>query len=237
MVAKKRVELVTGANRSIGFEVCRQLARKGLAIILTGRNQASVDKAATLLKKEKLDVTPCTLDVTDPRSIALLEVFVQRYHGRLDVLVNNAGFYHDTGAKNDVATVDLEVVKASMDTNLYGPLRLIQTFLPVMQQCNYGRVVNVSTGMAQFASMTGGWPAYRFSKVALNALTRVLAAEVRDHNILVNAIDPGWVRTEMGGPGANGSVEKGAETIVWAATLPDGGPSGQYLHDKQPLDW
>jgi NAD(P)-dependent dehydrogenase (short-subunit alcohol dehydrogenase family) len=237
MVAEQRVALVTGANRGIGFEVCRQLAKKGLAVILTGRNHTSVDAAATLLKKEKLDVTPCLLDVTDPRSIALLEVFVQRYRGHLDVLVNNAGFYHDTQARNDVATVDLELVRASMDTNLYGPLRLCQTFLPLMRRHNYGRIVNVSTGMAQLATMTDGWPAYRFSKTALNALTRVLAAEARGSNILVNSVSPGWVRTEMGGPDATRSTEKGTETIVWLATLPDGSPSGGFFQDKKPIDW
>jgi len=232
-----RIALVTGANRGIGYEVCRQLARKGLAVIFTGRNPAAVEQAAAALQEEKLDVTPRTLNVTDPQQVARLEVFVRRQWGRLDVLVNNAAFYHDTEARNDVATVDTELVRASMETNLLGPLRLVQTFLPMMREHNYGRIVNVSTTMAQLASMTGGWPAYRFSKVALNALTRVLAAEVREFNILVNSVSPGWVRTEMGGPEATRSAEEGAETIVWLATLPDGGPTGGFFLDKKPLDW
>jgi NAD(P)-dependent dehydrogenase (short-subunit alcohol dehydrogenase family) len=232
-----RIALVTGADRGIGYEVCRQLAGKGLAVILTGRNEAAVENAATTLQREKLDVTPHTLDVTDPQAVARLEVSVRRRWGRLDVLVNNAAFYHDTEARNDVASVDTELVRTSMETNLLGPLRLIQTFLSLMRAHTYGRIVNVSTTMAQLASMTGGWPAYRFSKVALNALTRVLAAEVRDSNILVNSVSPGWVRTEMGGPDATRSVEEGAETILWLATLPDGGPTGGFFFDKKPIDW
>lgn len=237
MAAKTRVALVTGANRGIGFEVCRQLAAKGLEVILTGRSPSAVEEAAARLRKDKLTVTPHPLDVTDPRGPAQLEVLVQRHWGRLDVLVNNAGFYHNTEARNDVAAVDTEIVRASLETNLLGPLRLIQTFLPLMRKHNYGRIVNVSSSMAQLTSMTGGWPAYRFSKVALNALTRILAAETRDANILVNSVSPGWVRTDMGGSKASLSVEEGADTIVWAATLPDGGPTGRFLRERKPIDW
>ena len=161
-------------------------------------------------------------------------------YSRLDVLVNNAGVFLDPMPPEDpsassVFRADIATVRYSMETNAYGPLRLCQALIPLMR--GRGRVVNVSSGMGQLSEMNGCCPGYRFSKAAINVLTRILADELRDTRIKVNSVCPGWVRTEMGGPNADRSVEEGADTIVWLATLPDDGPSGGFFRDRKPIPW
>lgn len=239
-MADKRVAVVTGGNRGLGFEVCRQLARARYRVVLTSRDPKKGEEAAAALSKEGLEVLPLPLDVNDPKSIAQLRDELEERFGRVDILVNNAGVLFDASKNPEGASAlsaQLDTLRRSMETNVYGPLRLIQELVPLMRRHGYGRIVNVSSDMAQLSRMGPGYPGYRISKVALNALTRILAEELQDANVKVNAVCPGWVRTEMGGEKAPRSVEEGARGLVWAATLPDDGPSGGFFRDGEPLLW
>ncbi|WP_377273378.1 SDR family oxidoreductase [Peterkaempfera sp. SMS 1(5)a] len=229
-----RICLVTGANRGIGLEVCRQLGRLGHTVLLTSRDPASARSRARELAADGLDVQPLTLDVTDAECIGRAAREVERRFGRLDVLVNNAAITYDTWQR--AGTADLGVVGAAMDTNVYGPWRTVQALLELLRASRHARIVNVSSEAASLTGMGGGTPAYTLSKTGLNALTRMLAAELRADGILVNAVCPGWVATDMGGPGGR-PVPEGAAGIVWAATLPDDGPTGGFFRDTRPLPW
>lgn len=230
----QRVALVTGANRGLGFEVCRQLGQAGLTVVLTSRDEAKGAAAAAILRAEGLDVQSRQLDVADPASVAALPAFLADTFGRLDVLVNNAAILYDTWQR--AVEADLAVVQQALDTNTLGAWRLIQLCLPLMRQGGYGRLVNVSSESGSLAGMSGGTPAYSVSKAALNALTRLLAGELSGSNILVNSVCPGWVATDMGGAGGR-PVPEGARGIVWAALLPDDGPSGGFFRDGRPVAW
>jgi len=223
------VSLVTGGNRGIGREVGRQLAELGHQVVLTARSADAAEAAARATGAE-----PLRLDVADPGSVAAAARWVGDRYGKLDVLVNNAAINYDTW--QDAATADLAMVRETAQTNLYGPWLLVQQFLPLLRASGHGRIVNVSSEAASLASMGGGTPAYSTTKVALNALTRMLAAELRQDGILVNAICPGWVATDMGGPGGR-PVAEGAASVVWGATLPDSGPTGGFFRDGQRLAW
>jgi NAD(P)-dependent dehydrogenase (short-subunit alcohol dehydrogenase family) len=236
----RKIAVVTGANRGLGLETCRQLAQLGLTVILTSRDRAKGQAAVDELRAKRLDVTFHPLDVTDAQSIGQLREFIANEYGRIDVLVNNAGVFLDPiggsdASANSVFWADIDTLRTTMETNLYGALRMCQALIPLMQ--GSGRVVNVSSGMGQLSEMNGGCPGYRFSKTALNALTRILADELQNTRIKVNSVCPGWVRTDMGGPNATRSVEEGAATIVWLATLADDGPSGGFFRDKKPIPW
>jgi len=234
-MSDKRIAFVTGANRGIGYEVCRQLARQGVHVVLTSRDQARGQAAAHQLQAGGLDVSAHALDVTDREIIQRLVEFIERTYGRLDILVNNAGIYIDR--RHRLLEVDAEVLRRTMDTNAYGPLWLTQACVPLMKRGGYGRIVNISSGIGELSDLGSSWPAYRLSKIMLNLQTRIIAGELRGSNILINAMCPGWVRTDMGGPGAPRSVAEGADTAVWLATLPDGGPQGGYFRDRQPIEW
>jgi NAD(P)-dependent dehydrogenase (short-subunit alcohol dehydrogenase family) len=223
------VSLVTGGNRGIGREVARQLAERGHTVVLTARSADAAASAARAVHAE-----PLPLDVTDPASVAAAARHVRDRYGKLDVLVNNAAITYDTWQQ--AAGADLAVVREAAETNLYGPWLTVQEFLPLLRASGHGRIVNVSSEAASLASMGSGTPAYTASKVALNALTRMLAAELRGDRILVNAVCPGWVATDMGGPGGR-PVADGAASVTWAATLPDDGPTGGFFRDGHPLPW
>lgn len=229
------VALVTGANRGMGLETCRALAQRGYQVILTSRDQQLGQQATQPFVQQGLSVTSFALDVTNEGSIQHLQRVLEERFGGVDVLVNNAAIYPDKG--RSVLEVEPETFHATMETNFYGPLLLCQAWVPGMITRGYGRVVNVSSRAGQLSAMGDFAPAYSASKAALNALTRMVADAARGSNVLVNAVDPGWVRTRMGGPAASRSVEQGADTIVWLATLPDGGPTGGFFHDRQPLPW
>ena len=218
--------LVTGGNRGIGREVCRQLAENGHRVILTARDDAAAAAAAKAVQAE-----PLQLDVTDQASVAAAAHHVSDRYGKLDVLVNNAAISYDTWQR--ASTADLAVVRNAAETNLYGPWLMVQAFLPLLRAGDHPRIVNVSSEAASLASMGGGTPAYTVSKTALNALTRMLAAELGPQKILVNAVCPGWVATDMGGPGGR-PVAAGAASVVWAALLPDSGPTGGFFRDGRP---
>lgn len=227
------IALVTGANRGIGFEVVRQLARQGMTVILGARDLEKGQTAAEQLQSEGLNVLPRQLDVSSQASIDQLAVQVEEL-GQLDILVNNAGILYDTWQKP--STADLDVVREALETNTFGTWRMCKTFIPLIRRSQHGRIVNVSSEAGSIASMGASTPAYNVSKVALNALTRMLAAELRGTGILVNSACPGWVATEMGGEGGR-PVEQGAASVVWAANLPDDGATGGFFRDGKPLPW
>jgi len=218
------------------LETARQLARSGHRVILTSRNaSAGASVAQVLLRDARAGgtVESFELDVTVDASVARFVHFVEDDHRGADILINNAAIL----IERSVLEASIDDYCRSFETNVLGPLRLSVAMLPGMIERNYGRVVNVSSSAGQLSSMGGYAPPYSISKAALNALTRQLADATENANVLVNCVDPGWVRTEMGGPKAPRSVERGAETIVWCATLPDGGPTGGFFRDRKPIPW
>jgi NAD(P)-dependent dehydrogenase (short-subunit alcohol dehydrogenase family) len=223
----RAVALVTGGARGLGVEVCRQLAAEGFAVWLTARDEA---RAARVAGGIDGDVRPARLDLEDEGSIRAVAALVQR----LDVLVNNAAIDYDTDAR--ATSVDLARVRRALDTNVFGAWACVQAFLPQLRAAGRrGRIVNVSSGAGQITDMGGGTPGYGLSKLALNGLTRKLAAELRGDGVLVNAVCPGWTDTDMGQGGR--PVEEGAASVVWACLLPDGGPTGGFFRDGRPLPW
>jgi NAD(P)-dependent dehydrogenase (short-subunit alcohol dehydrogenase family) len=235
----KRVALVTGANRGMGLEIVRQLSRLGLIAVLAARDLEKGKVAAATLAAEEFDVPVVGLDVTDADSIRAAVAEVRGRFGRIDVLVNNAAILKEGFLPEDTSVLDVsgDLVNQTFLTNTVGPLRMIQATVPGMRERGYGRIVNLSSGAGQLAEMGGGFPAYRLSKSALNALTRITAAELGAHEIKINSVCPGWVRTDMGGPHATRTVEHGAETAVWLATLPEDGPTGGFFRDMKPIPW
>src|SRR5947209_2157332 len=230
-----RIALVTGGSRGIGLEVCRQLATRCLIVLLTARDSAKAQAAARKLG-EGGTVEPVALNVADPRSIEQAAAAVKRRYDHLDVLINNAGINYDTWETVENADIDGTVME-TISTNLLGPWRVCQAFLPLLRNSRAARIVNVSSESGSLASMGAGPPAYQVTKAALNAMTRTLAAELRSAHILVNSVCPGWVTTDMGGPGAPRKVAEGAASIIWAATLPDNGTTGGFFRDGKPLPW
>jgi NAD(P)-dependent dehydrogenase (short-subunit alcohol dehydrogenase family) len=230
-----KIAVVTGANRGIGFEICRQLAQQDVHVILTSRDGAKGRAARDRLAASGLAAVFHHLDVTDAASIHRLADWVAAEYGCLHILVNNAGLYIDD--RHSLLTVDMDVMRRTMATNAYGPLMVCQALVPLMKRAGYGRVVNVSSGIGELGSLGPSYPAYRTSKIVLNIHTRILAGELRDTGILVNAVCPGWVRTDMGGPGAPVSVAEGADTAVWLATLPDDGPTGKFFRNQREISW
>lgn len=242
-MSKPRVALVTGSNRGIGLEICRQLAAQpDVKVIATSRDESKGRAAVEKLAQEGLDVEWHQLDVLDPESISRCVADIISSHQRIDILINSAGIFPDTQGASasswpSVFEADLDTMRRGMETNVYGPLMLCQQVVPHMKKNGYGRIVNMSSGMGQLTHMNGGCPSYRLSKTGLNALTRIISEELKGTNILVNCMCPGWVKTDMGGPNATRELPEGADTAVFLATLPDGGPSGGYFRDRKPFEW
>jgi NAD(P)-dependent dehydrogenase (short-subunit alcohol dehydrogenase family) len=228
------VALISGANRGIGREIARQLAHAGHFVLLGSRSVSAGEREAGQIEAEGGDVSVIELDVRSSEQVERAAAHLDGNPGRLDILVNNAGTY---GSPTGAADHDLEQAHDVMETNFWGPWRLTQAVLPLLRRSQRPRIVNVSSGAGQLADMQGGRAAYRVSKAALNALTRTLAADETSSGLLVNTMCPGWVQTDMGGEGAPRSVQVGAETAVWLATLPDDGPSGGFFRDRQPIPW
>jgi NAD(P)-dependent dehydrogenase (short-subunit alcohol dehydrogenase family) len=231
-----RVAVVTGGNRGIGYEICRELGQRGIHVVLTSRDAAKGKAACKSLSDAGMPITFCRLDVTRARSVKALAAFVADEFGRIDILINNAGIMIDPhGAR--LVELELKILRATLETNTLAPLRLIQALLPLMRKRKYGRIVNLSSTLGQLCEMRSGTPAYRVSKTALNAVTRIVAAEARAFGILVNSMSPGWVKTGMGGPHAPRTVAQGADTAVWLATLPADGPTGGFFYERKPIPW
>jgi NAD(P)-dependent dehydrogenase (short-subunit alcohol dehydrogenase family) len=229
----QRVVLVTGANRGIGRELAQQLSLRGDIVVLTARDLDKAERAAAPLRGQER-VLARRLDVTDPASIQQVAADLTSRYGHLDVLVNNAAIHYDTWQQ--ASTADLQVVREALEVNVLGAWQTSLTLLPLLRASRHGRIVNVSSEAGSLASMNGGTPAYNVSKAALNAFTRVLASELRRDRILVNAVCPGWVATDMGGPGGR-PVGDGAASVLWAVDLPDDGPTGGFYRDGHPIPW
>ena len=240
--ASRRVQtaVVTGATRGIGFEVALALGSLGMRVVLAGRDSTLIDENVDIARAQDIDAYPGMLDVSDNRSVARFVECVLKRFGHVDILVNNAGILQEGNARDGFVTLldqDLKALDETFSVNLFGPVMLTKLFLPSMIELHYGRIVNVSSGMGRFVELDQYAPFYRCSKAALNAFTRCVAAEVREFNVLVNAVCPGWVRTAMGTEEAVRSVTEGARGVVIAATLPNGGPSGQLLRDGENFGW
>jgi len=230
-----RVALVTGANRGLGLEVSRQLLDKGVIVVLAGRDLSALDEAAGGLGVDEQGAMTVRLDVTDPASITRARRDVIQRFKRVDILINNAAVL--VAEDGDVLEISTDDYRRSFETNVFGVIDVCRTFVPDMARAGYGRVVNVSSGAGQLSAMTTYAPAYSMSKAALNAFTRLLAHEYQGDGVLVNAVDPGWVRTDMGGPSAPRSPQEGADGIVWLATLRDDGPTGGFFRDRRHIAW
>ncbi|MEN3352336.1 MAG: hypothetical protein V7640_494 [Betaproteobacteria bacterium] len=231
-----RVALVTGGNRGIGYAICRQLAAQGLGVVLAARDAGKGKAAAKALQDAGLQVEFHRLDVTSCRSIRACVAAVAERRKRIDVLINNAGIMIDPRGSHFLDS-KLDTYRDTLEANLFGPLQLAQAVIPLMKANRYGRIVNLSSGLGQLSEMGAGTPAYRISKASINALTRILAAEFRESNVLVNSMCPGWVRTGMGGESAPRTAEEAADTALWLATLPNDGPTGGFFRDRQPIAW
>jgi NAD(P)-dependent dehydrogenase (short-subunit alcohol dehydrogenase family) len=207
--------------------------------VIGARDLAKGRAASKALLADGLEVPAIALDVDDETGPARAAAEMKRLFGRCDILVNNAAILIDGPGGFRASLFDLTAgtARRTFETNVLGPLRLIQAVAPMMRERRFGRIVNLSSGAGQLSDMGSGFPAYRMSKAALNALTRIAAAELADTGIKVNAACPGWVRTDMGGPNAERTVEQGAATPVWLAMLPDDGPSGGFFRDKKPIPW
>jgi len=212
----EKVAVVTGANRGIGFEICRQLAAKGVTVALTARSAKSGQAARDRLRGEGLDVRFLRLDVTDEGSVRNLAGDVEKEFGGVDILINNAGLNLDRDRSG--LNADVETIRKTMETNVYGPLRMCQALIPLMKKRGAGRIINVSSQMGATSHISGGYPGYRISKA-------------------VNAMTPGWVKTDMGGRSAPRSVEEGADTAVWLARRPDTGLTGKLFMDRKVISW
>jgi len=260
-MGNRRVAIVTGADRGIGFQICRLLGELGFQVVLTSPDPERGKAAAEKLKDMGLAVVYHVLDLLNDRHLDILRSFVMKKFGRVDVLVNNAGISLDAGMSKvegllrrrikkaprkmdygegpGILKTGLDIMRATLDVNALGALKMCQTFIPLMMKAHYGRVINISSTLGQLNSMTDDEkvPAYQLSKTALNAVTRMTADACRGTNVAVNSVCPGWTRTDLGGPGAPQSAEEAAKDIVWLATQPDNGPTGQFFQHRRRIAW
>jgi NAD(P)-dependent dehydrogenase (short-subunit alcohol dehydrogenase family) len=246
-MAEKRIALVTGGNKGIGFETCRQLAQQGVKVLLGARSSEKGTTAAQKLRDEGLDVEAVVLDVTDPLQIEKVRKHIADSYGRLDILVNNAGTKHPEEPlfESSVEMISSTALRATFDVNFFGTVQVTMALLPLLKKSVAGRIVNVSSMLASLAIQSNPRHpmkevkpfAYSSSKAALNQFTIHLAAALRNTPVKVNSAHPGWVRTDLGGEEAIMDVEEGAQTTVRLATLSPDGPSGKFLHYNQELPW
>jgi NAD(P)-dependent dehydrogenase (short-subunit alcohol dehydrogenase family) len=231
---KPKIAIVTGANRGIGLEACRQLAQRDVLVILTARTAVKASKAAENLRAEGLEVDAQVLDVQSLSDATALSNYTKGKYGKLDILVNNAGVI----LENDCPITELDVQSAmkALHANCFGALTVTQALLPALLASAEARIINVSSGMAAINDMRGDRSAYRLSKLCLNGISIMLAAELREKAI-VNSVCPGWVRTDMGGPNAPRSVEQGAATITYLALDAPSGVRGKFWRDGNVIPW
>jgi NAD(P)-dependent dehydrogenase (short-subunit alcohol dehydrogenase family) len=232
---QQRVVLVTGGNRGIGREIVRQLGRRYFHVVVGARLERSGQQTADEVNAQGGRASVLPLDVSDSATIRSAAAAFARLGDRLDVLINNAGIYADKGV--DVLTLPRELLSRTFQTNTFGPIEVTQAFLPYLRRSDEARVINVSSGYGQIEGLSAGVPSYCLSKLALDGATIMLAEALRSKNVAVNAMCPGWVRTEMGGPTAPRSVEQGADTAVWLADEAPHELTGGFFRDRQPIPW
>ena len=248
MVASKRTALVTGANRGLGLETARQLAMEGIHVIVSARSEEGLLQARSLFEKQGLGGDFIRLDVTDEQSIIAAASYIGTQYGKLDILVNNAGQTSTMGAPpiNNTADIPMDKLKEVYAVNVFGVVAVTQAMLPLIRKSSEGRIVNVSSGLGSISQHSDpNWYLYRLkifdydsSKAAVNQFTVHLAEALAGTDIKVNAVAPGWVRTDMGGPHAPLSVEDGARIIVKGALLPSDGPTGSFFtQNMQAIPW
>ncbi|MEM1009035.1 MAG: SDR family NAD(P)-dependent oxidoreductase [Myxococcota bacterium] len=240
-MTEKKIVVVTGARRGLGYAVCQSLAKQDMHVILTASTLEKAQAATSSLAREGLEVEPAPLDVSRDKDVEVFFDQLKQNHGRIDVLINNAGRIFESGPSADFASSSIfnispDMVAEAFNNNTLSAYRTIRHALPMMNQAGYGRIVNVSSGMGALNEMGGGFTAYRVSKTAMNAITRIAALEAKK-GVKVNTVCPGWVRTDMGGPNAVRNIEEGIAGIVWADTLPEDGPSSGFFRDGKPIDW
>lgn len=236
----RKVAVVTGANRGLGHALTVALAKDDYKVFMVGRNKIEIDNATEKLQEAGLNVEGFEADVSKARHVTALSSYVQSQFDHLDLLINNAGVIMEPGGLDSQVTcftVNPEIVEEAYSINAVGALRLVQAFYDLLLKARQPRIVNVSSAMGTLSKMEAGWPAYRMSKAAMNAMTGVLAAELEGTRVKVNSVCPGWVKTDMGGPNATRSIEEGIEGILWAAKLPPDGPSGGFFKDGKPIPW
>jgi NAD(P)-dependent dehydrogenase (short-subunit alcohol dehydrogenase family) len=235
-----KTALITGANRGLGFEASKQLAELGFKVFMGCRDEAKGNLACDELVKVGLDVEFIKLDVTKTKDVRKVHDIFREEGRTLDVLINNAGVFleslHDDPSISSVLKVDPVIIMKTIEANTMGPLNLIQSRAPLMIKQGHGRIINISSGMGALTGMEGFWPGYRMSKAALNVLTLITSEELKDTNISINSVCPGWCRSDMGGQSAPRSLSNGVETTIWLATC-DSPPHGKFLQDKKEVPW
>jgi NAD(P)-dependent dehydrogenase (short-subunit alcohol dehydrogenase family) len=224
----KKIAIVTGANRGLGLAASQNLSKKGFEVWMLGRKKAVIEKIAASVP----DAKAFECDLSDSESIARFSKLALKEEKPIDVLINNAGVFVDSKDQEKP-----EAILLTFTTNTMGPFLLSKALLPLLKKSKNACIVNVSSGMGGLTEMNGGYAAYRMSKTALNAVTRILHDECEGSSVKVNSVCPGWVKTDMGGAGASRSIEKGVSGILWAATLPKSGPSGGFYRDGERIDW
>lgn len=235
MSNNNKVALVTGGNRGIGYELVRLLASNGYKVILTSRDPVAGNKAAQQLRDSTMDVTFVQMDLDRQESIRQAVATVINQFEKLDVLINNAGVYLDDAGT--LLSMDASILKHTMSTNFFGAYDVIRSFIPVMERHGYGRIINVSSEYGAISEMTyQSAGAYKLSKLALNGMSRLIAAEIKG-DIKINAVDPGWVSSDMGGPSAPRTPKQAAESILWLAAIGPEGPNGGFFRDGKQIEW
>lgn len=234
-MSEQRTALITGANKGIGLETARQLAGKGFHVFLGARDATRGEEAAAQVRQEGGHAEFLALDVADAHSVHAAAGTLSQRTQQLDVLINNAGIYPDQGV--NLLTISREQLGATFQTNTFGPIEMVQVFLPMLRRGKDARIINVSSGLGQLSGLSPDMPSYCLSKLALNGITIMLAQALHGDNIAVNSACPGWVRTDMGGADADRSVAEGADTIVWLAAAAPQALSGKFLRDRQEIPW
>jgi NAD(P)-dependent dehydrogenase (short-subunit alcohol dehydrogenase family) len=239
---QKRIVVITGANRGLGLGTAVELAKKGFKVLMLGRRLAEVDQHAQSIRSNGGDAEAYQVDVTNPSEVERFAKQVTEKYGIIHSLINNAGAFLDRdrntqAGEPSIMATDPGLVAETFEINTIGPMRMCQAMMPMLKRADHATIVNISSGMGQLSAMDGYYPAYRMSKTALNAMTRVFASELVNTKIKVNSVCPGWVKTDMGGPNATRSLAEGVSGIVWAASLDVHGPTGGFFRDAKPLPW